>query len=106
MRRRLAHFLLALALASAGPAAYAHWLTHLGESPASQHHADDGDEHEAGHPCELCAAFSGAGALGTAPALQSNAIASADSPSAQPPNRLIPCEALGRFASRAPPLPA
>jgi hypothetical protein len=104
VRRLLAHLLLALALASAGPAAYAHGLTHLGEPLVAQHQADDGDEHESGHACELCAAFSGAGALGTGPALPSIAVASANAPAAQPRDRLIPCEALERFASRAPPV--
>jgi hypothetical protein len=103
VRRLLAHLLLALALASAGPAAYAHWLTHLGESPAGQHGADDGDEHEGGHACELCAAFSGVGALGTAPALPSITPDAERALVALPGDRLTPCEALARFASRAPP---
>jgi hypothetical protein len=103
VRRRLAYILLALALASAGPAAYAHWLSHLGASSAIQHHADDGDEHEAGHACELCAAFSGAGALGTAPAQHSITLDAEHALAALPDDRLTPCEALARFASRAPP---
>jgi hypothetical protein len=103
VRRLLAYLVLALALAGAGPAAYAHSLTHLGEAPPSNHQLD-GDDHESGHACELCAAFSGAGALGTAPALPAIALASADAPTAQSHHRLIPCEALARFASRAPPV--
>lgn len=105
MRRLFAYLVLALALAGAGPAAYAHSLTHLGEAPLS-HHQPDGDEHESGHACELCAAFSGVGLLGTAPKLPAIPLASADAPTAQRHHHLIPCEALARFACRAPPLPA
>jgi hypothetical protein len=103
VRRLLAYLVLALALAGAGPAAYAHSLSHLGEAPHSEHQLD-GDEHESGHACELCAAFSGVGALGTAPALPAVALSSAAAPTKQPHHRLIPCEALARFASRAPPV--
>jgi hypothetical protein len=103
VRRLFAYLVLAFALAGAGPAAYAHSLTHLGEAPSSNHQLD-GDDHESGHVCELCAAFSGAGALGTAPALPAIALASVDAPTARPHHRLILCEALARFASRAPPL--
>ncbi len=105
VRRLLANLLLALSLTGAGPAAYAHSLTHLGEArDAPEQH--DGDKTQNVHPCELCAAFAGAGALGTAPELPAIALACADAPTAQPRHRLIPCEALERFASRAPPLPA
>ena len=58
------------------------------------------------HPCELCAAFTGVGALGTAPPLPAIVLGSTAAPTAQPHHRLIPCEALARFASRAPPLSA
>ena len=104
VRRLLANLLLALSLAGAGPAAYAHSLTHLGE--ARDPHQRDGDKTQNAHPCELCAAFAGTGALGTAPELPAIALACAEVPPAQPRHRLIPCEALERFASRAPPLPA
>jgi hypothetical protein len=103
VRRLLACLLLALSLGAAGPAAYAHALTHLGAPPASQQHDDEGDEHETGHACELCAAFGGVGALGAPPAPSTVAVASAEAPAAHPGHRLIPCEALARFASRAPP---
>jgi hypothetical protein len=105
VRRLLANLLLAFSLAGAGPAAYAHSLTHLGEArdtPRQQ----DGDKTQNVHPCQLCAAFAGAGALGTAPELPAIALACAGAPTAQTHPRLIPCEALERFASRAPPLPA
>ena len=105
MRRFLANLLLALSLAGAGPAAYAHSLTHLGAA-RDAHQQQGGDKTQNAHPCELCAAFAGAGALGTAPEMSAIALACAGAPTAQPHHRLIPCEALERFASRAPPLPA
>jgi len=104
-RRLLANLLLALSLAGAGPAAYAHSLTHLGEA-RDAHQQHDGDKTQNAHPCELCAAFAGTGALGTAPEFPAIVLARADVRTAQPRHRLIPCEALERFASRAPPLPA
>lgn len=106
MRRLLAYLFLALSLAAAGPAAYSHSLAHLGEPPDSQQHADDGERHTPGHACDLCAAFSSVGALGGAPAPLAVVAVSADAPAAHPQDRPIPCEALARFASRAPPLPA
>jgi hypothetical protein len=104
VRRFLAYLFLAASLAAAGPAAYAHSLTHLGEPPASQQQPDEGDEHESSHACDLCAAFSGIGALGGPPAPSTVAVASTEAPAAHPGHRLIPCEALARFASRAPPV--
>ena len=103
VRRLLANLLLALSLAGAGPAAYAHSLTHLGEARDAHQQRD---KTQNAHPCELCAAFAGTGALGTAPELPAIVLARADVRTAQPRHRLIPCEALERFASRAPPLPA
>jgi hypothetical protein len=103
VRRLLARLLLALSLAGAGPAAYAHSLTHLGEA-RDAHQQHDGDESKNAHPCEVCAAFTGVGALGTAPALPAIVLGSTAAPTAQPHHRLIPCEALARFASRAPPV--
>lgn len=104
MRRLLARLLLALALAWAGPAAYAHALTHLGAPPASHHHATDGDEQDGGNACELCAAFAGASALGTAPVVTTLVREPALVATPHSPDRLIPCEALARFATHAPPV--
>lgn len=106
MRRLLAHWLLALALALAGPGAYAHALEHLGETQHEHSHdgcADGHSDDAPGHACELCAAFSATGALGTAPSLLPLADSGACDRPTVSTGRLTPCEALGRFASRAPP---
>lgn len=106
MRRLLAYWLLSLALALAGPGAYAHALEHLGEARHEHSHdgcADGHSDDAPGHACELCAAFSATGALGAVPPLLALAVSGAGEPPNVSTGRLTPCEALGRFASRAPP---
>ena len=105
MRRLLAHVCLALALALAAPGAYAHALTHVGEALAGlDRHDDAGDEQPKPHGCALDAAFAGADALGSRvlpPILPSTG---AVAPVLQLSDRVLPCEALERFASRGPPV--
>lgn len=104
-RRLLAYCLLSFALALAAPGAYAHALGHLGDGHHQHHDSGcaDGDSHDAsGHACELCAAFSAAGAVGAPPSACLAGSATAGR-AARAIGRAAPCEALGRFASRAPP---
>lgn len=105
MRRLLARLCLAVALALAGPGAYAHALTHVGEALAGHHRHDGaGDGQQERYGCALDAAFAGADALGASAGIS---ILPAAAPSLQAFPRLsrtLPCEALARFASRAPPV--
>lgn len=105
MRRLLARFCLAVALALAGPGAHAHALTHVGEALEGHHHHDDaGDGHQERYGCALDAAFAGSDALGAGIVLAILPGAAVAAPPLPRSSRALPCEALARFASRAPPL--
>lgn len=120
MRQLLARLCLAVALALAGPGAYAHALTHVGEALEDLHHQhhgdagpghhdhhhddDAGDGHQERYGCALDAAFAGSDALGARAEVAVQPPAAAAAPSFQRASRTLPCEALARFASRAPPL--
>jgi hypothetical protein len=105
MRRLLGHLCLAAALALAAPGAYAHALIHVGEALAGLHqHEDAGDEHQEHYGCALDAAFAGADALGSRIALSILPSAGVSAPAFSRSDRVLPCEALERFASRGPPV--
>jgi hypothetical protein len=107
VRRFFARFCLAAALALAAPGAYAHALTHIGDTFEGQRHHDDaGDEHQASYGCALDAAFAGADALGSCTVAPILPVVVVPAPEFLQASRFLPCEALERFASRAPPLPA
>lgn len=105
MLRRLARLGLAAAIALAAPGAYAHALTHVGEALEGLHHHDgEGDAHQERYGCALDAAFAGSDALGVFPVLPIPPGAAASARAFPPASRTVPCEALARFASRAPPV--
>lgn len=104
MRRLLAHWLLALAIAALAPNGYVHALTHLGDELAKSHEKGD-PAAPAPHACALCVAYSAADGS-PPPAAVPILVLSAATPVARPAEPLLPPLALTRFASRAPPLPA
>jgi hypothetical protein len=105
MRRRLARLLLAIAVALAGPGAYAHALIHVGEALEGLHqHEDAGDEQRERYGCALDAAFAGADALGSRFDQPVLPVAGNLAPAQRRADRAPPCEALARFATRAPPV--
>jgi hypothetical protein len=105
MRRLLAHVLLAIALALAAPGAYAHALIHVGEALAGlDRHDDAGGEHPEHYGCALDAAYAGADALGSDVPPPIRLSAGAAAPVFPLSDRVLPCEALERFASRGPPV--
>lgn len=105
MRQLLARLCLAGAIALAAPGAYAHALTHVGEALEGLHHHHDGegDAHQERYGCALDAAFAGSDALSAGASISSSPSAPASAPVLPPASRTVPCEALERFASRAPP---
>jgi hypothetical protein len=105
VRRLLARLGLALAIALAAPGAYAHALTHVGEALARHHHKDAaGDGQQERYGCVLDAAFAGADALGARIVLAILPGAAGSAPAFLRSGRPLPCEALARFAGRAPPV--
>jgi hypothetical protein len=106
VRRLLARLGLAAALALVGPGAYAHAVTHVGEALAGhlQHHDDAGDGHQERYGCALDAAFAGADALGASAGISILPGAAASLQAFPRLGRTLPCEALARFVSRAPPV--
>lgn len=104
MRRLLARLCLAAAVAVAAPGAYAHALTHVGEALEGLHHHDgEDDAHQERYGCALDAAFAGLDALGARAVLALLPGAAVAAPAFPHASRTLPCEALARFASRAPP---
>lgn len=105
MRRLLGRLFLAAAIALAAPGAHAHALTHVGEALEGLHHHDGtGDAHQERYGCALDAAFAGSDALGASATISNLPCATAFAPGSPQDSRTVPCEALARFASRAPPL--
>jgi hypothetical protein len=104
MRRPLAHWLLALAIATLAPGGYVHALAHLGDELARNQPAK-GDA-KAQHACELCGAYATADGSAPPPAAQPLVELPATTSAVAPVEPFLPSLALTRFASRAPPLPA
>ncbi len=105
MRRLLGRLFLAAAIALAAPGAYAHALIHVGEAlEGLHHHESEGDAHQERYGCALDAAFAGSDALGARAVLALLPGAAIAAPDFPPVSRTLPCEALARYASRAPPL--
>jgi hypothetical protein len=105
MRRLVAHWLLALAIAALAPSGYAHALTHLGDELAKSHKKGDAGP-QAPHACALCAAHAGADGGATRAAVVPVLVLPAARPVGRAADPFLPPAALTRFASRAPPLPA
>jgi hypothetical protein len=104
VRRLLAHWLLALAIAALAPSGYVHALTHLGDDLAKSHEKGD-PATPAPHACALCVAYCAADG-GPPPAAVPILVLPAATPVVRPAEPFLPPVALTRFASRAPPLPA
>jgi hypothetical protein len=105
VRRLVAHWLLALAIAALAPSGYVHALTHLGDDLPNSHEKGD-PAAPAPHACALCAAYSASDG-GVAPAVGVPVpVLPAATPVARAAEPFLPPAALTRFASRAPPLPA
>ena len=102
MRRRILHWLLALALVAAQFGVQAHALSHLGKALYGQ----DGAVHQTGHDPASCLAFDAAAGAAVA---TSGLILGCEAPDAvaslASADPLLPSVALSRFASRAPPFP-
>jgi hypothetical protein len=105
MRRLVAHWLLALAIAALAPSGFAHALTHLGDELAKSHQKGDAAP-QTPHACALCAAHAGADGGAARTAAVPLLVLPAATPVGRAAEPFLPPAALTRFASRAPPLPA